>query len=130
MTKTALVTGAAAGIGRSCALRLDREGINIGVLDLNIEGCQQVVAEIEAEGSRAVALQASIADRPQVTAAVDKYLQFYPLRGAHRRRLGQDVRGQHQGHFHHNPVGENAPRGENRGTGGYRQCLRLTGVRG
>ena len=72
MTKTALVTGAAAGIGRACALRLAREGNNIGVLDLDLEGCEKVVAEIEADGGKAVALQASIADRTQVTAAVDK----------------------------------------------------------
>jgi 2-hydroxycyclohexanecarboxyl-CoA dehydrogenase len=72
MTKTALVTGAAAGIGRACCLRLAREGIAVGVLDLNLEGCQKVAKEIEAEGGRAIALQASIADRGQVTAAVAK----------------------------------------------------------
>lgn len=72
MTKTALVTGAAAGIGRACALRLAGEGINIGVLDLDIEGCEKVVAEIEAAGGKAVALQASIADRAQVESATEK----------------------------------------------------------
>ena len=76
MVKTALVTGAAAGIGRACALRLAREGIAVGVLDLNLEGCEKVVKEIEAAGGRAIALQASIADRQQVEAAVAK------LRGA------------------------------------------------
>jgi 2-hydroxycyclohexanecarboxyl-CoA dehydrogenase len=72
MTKTALVTGAAAGIGRACSLRLAREGIAVGVLDLNLEGCESVVAEIQAAGGKAIALKASIADRAQVTAAVDK----------------------------------------------------------
>ncbi len=71
-TKTALVTGAAAGIGRACALRLAREGINVGVLDLNLEGCQKVAEEIAAAGGQAVALRASIADRGQVEAAVAK----------------------------------------------------------
>jgi len=71
MTKTALVTGAAAGIGRACAIRLAREGIAVGVLDLNIEGCEKVAAEIKTAGGKAVALKASIADRRQVIAAVD-----------------------------------------------------------
>ena len=71
-TKTALVTGAAAGIGRACSLRLAREGIAVGVLDLNLEGCEAVVAEIKAAGGKALALKASIADRQEVTAAVNK----------------------------------------------------------
>lgn len=72
MTKTALITGAASGIGKACALRLAREGVAVGVLDLNLVGCEGVVAEIQAAGGKAVALQASIADRAQVNAAVDK----------------------------------------------------------
>ena len=72
MTKTAIITGAAAGIGRACSLRLAREGIAVGVLDLNLEGCEKVVAEIKAAGGKAIALQASIADRGQVSAAVTK----------------------------------------------------------
>jgi 2-hydroxycyclohexanecarboxyl-CoA dehydrogenase len=72
MGKTALVTGAAAGIGRACAARLAREGISVGVLDIDREGCERVVAEIEAAGGKALALEASIADRGQVVAAVTK----------------------------------------------------------
>ncbi|MFT3968240.1 MAG: SDR family NAD(P)-dependent oxidoreductase [Sphingobium sp.] len=72
MGKTALVTGAAAGIGRACALRLAKDGHAIGVLDLDLEGCEKVVAEIEAAGGRAIALKASIADRAQVKEAVDR----------------------------------------------------------
>lgn len=70
MVKTALVTGAAAGIGKACSLRLAREGMAVGVLDLNLAGCQEVAAAIEAAGGKAIALRASIADRGQVTAAV------------------------------------------------------------
>ena len=70
--RTALITGAAAGIGRACSLRLAREGVAIGVLDMNLEGCERVVGEIKAAGGKAVALQANIADRAQVIAAVGK----------------------------------------------------------
>jgi 2-hydroxycyclohexanecarboxyl-CoA dehydrogenase len=75
MAKTALVTGAAAGIGRACALRLAREGLQVGVLDLDLEGAQRVVGEIEAAGGKGLALQASVADRAQLTAAVTKLRQ-------------------------------------------------------
>jgi 2-hydroxycyclohexanecarboxyl-CoA dehydrogenase len=72
MTRTALVTGAAAGIGRACAIRLAAEGKSVGVLDLNLEGAESVAAEITAAGGKAIGLKASVADRAQVKAAVDK----------------------------------------------------------
>ncbi len=72
MNKTALVTGAAAGIGRACALRLARDGHAVGVLDLDLAGCEAVVAEIEAAGGKAIALKASIANRGEVHTAVDR----------------------------------------------------------
>lgn len=70
--KVALVTGAAAGIGKACAVRLAREGIAIGVLDLDLAASQAVAAEIEAAGGKAIGLAANIADRNQVQAAVDQ----------------------------------------------------------
>ena len=71
-SKTALVTGAATGIGKACAARLAREGIAVGVLDLKLAACETVVEEIQANGGRAMALQASIADRAQICTAVDQ----------------------------------------------------------
>ena len=77
MAKTALVTGAAAGIGKACAIKLAGEGIQVGVLDLKAEDCAQTVAEIQAAGGKAVALGANIADRAQVTAAVAKLREAF-----------------------------------------------------
>ena len=70
MTRVALVTGAAAGIGRACALRLAREGHAVGVLDLDKARCSDALADIAAVGGEAIALAADITDRAQVQAAL------------------------------------------------------------
>jgi 2-hydroxycyclohexanecarboxyl-CoA dehydrogenase len=72
MQKVALVTGAAAGIGRACCVRLAKEGHAVGVLDLDEARCGDTVREITAAGGRAIALGADIADRAQVQAALAK----------------------------------------------------------
>ncbi len=70
--KIALVTGAAAGIGAACAVRLAQDGAAVGVLDLDEARCAETVAKVESNGGRALALGADISDRAQVTAAVVK----------------------------------------------------------
>ena len=54
--KVALVTGAAVGIGRAICLRLARDGIAIGVLDLNKADAEKVAREIKAAGGEAIGL--------------------------------------------------------------------------
>jgi 2-hydroxycyclohexanecarboxyl-CoA dehydrogenase len=71
-TRTALVTGAAAGIGRACAMRLAREGKQVGVLDLNQAGAEKVAEEIRAAGGKAIGVGADVSNRASVTAAVEK----------------------------------------------------------
>lgn len=68
--KVALVTGAAAGIGAACAVRLARDGAAVGVLDLDAERCADTVRTIEAAGGQAVALGCDISNRAQVKASV------------------------------------------------------------
>ncbi|BBZ33740.1 SDR family NAD(P)-dependent oxidoreductase [Mycolicibacterium confluentis] len=68
--KVALVTGAAAGIGRAISLRLARDGIAIGVLDLDRVAAQKTADEIIAAGGRATALAADISQREPVQRAV------------------------------------------------------------
>jgi len=72
MQKVALVTGAAAGIGRACSVRLAKDGHAVGVLDLDEARCADTVNEITAAGGKAMALGADVSNRAQVHAAVAK----------------------------------------------------------
>ncbi len=59
--KVALITGAASGIGRGCALRFAQEGAAVMVADLNGERGRNVVADIVAGGGRAESVVAETA---------------------------------------------------------------------
>jgi len=78
--KVALVTGAAAGIGAACAIRLSQDGIAIGVLDLDETRCADTVNAIKGAGGMAVALGADVSNREQVLAATAKLRgEFGPI---------------------------------------------------
>jgi NAD(P)-dependent dehydrogenase (short-subunit alcohol dehydrogenase family) len=66
----ALVTGAGAGIGREIARWMARSGAAVAVNDLRPERADSVVAEIEGEGGKAVAVPANCRDDAQVDAMV------------------------------------------------------------
>ncbi len=58
--KTAYITGAGRGIGRSIALKLAGDGANVVLNDLDVEPAQAVVSEIEAMGGKALAIPGSV----------------------------------------------------------------------
>jgi 3-oxoacyl-[acyl-carrier protein] reductase len=68
--RTALVTGAGAGIGAAVARRLASEGARVAVLDRDLDSARSVVAEIEAAGGQAAAVAADVSDPAAVVAAV------------------------------------------------------------
>lgn len=68
--KTALVTGAGNGIGRSCALLLAKKGARVLALDLHPERVQAVAGEIHATGGTCRALRADITKADEVGSAV------------------------------------------------------------
>jgi short-subunit dehydrogenase len=49
--KNCLITGASSGIGRSFALALAKEGMNLFITDINVEGLEKVKTEIEELGA-------------------------------------------------------------------------------
>lgn len=76
--KTALVTGAARGIGRGIALKLASEGANIIVNDLaNMDEAKAIASNIESYGSKGIAIEADVSNRSAVQemfrAAIDHF---------------------------------------------------------
>ncbi len=71
--QVALVTGGARGIGRAIARRLARHGAAVCVNYIaHSQAADSVVAEIRAEGGRAVAVAADVADDAAVEAMIDR----------------------------------------------------------
>lgn len=68
--RTALVTGAASGIGKAVALQLAGCGARLVVCDLSDDGARRVVDEIVSVGGAAVAAIGDVADPAQVESAV------------------------------------------------------------
>jgi 3-oxoacyl-[acyl-carrier protein] reductase len=70
--RTAIVTGAARGIGAGVARRLAADGFAVAVVDLDETACKPVVEDIERAGGRAIAVGADVADEQAVANAVTR----------------------------------------------------------
>jgi 3-hydroxybutyrate dehydrogenase len=75
--RTALITGAASGIGREIALSFAREGAHVAVADLAIEGAEATAAAIRASGGQAIALQMDVSVERDVNEGVAKTLDAF-----------------------------------------------------
>ncbi len=70
MTKVALVTGAGQGIGQAIAERLVKDGFKVALVGRHLDKVQKVADAIQARGGEAIAIQADVAKRDEVFAAV------------------------------------------------------------
>ncbi|MCP5330967.1 MAG: SDR family oxidoreductase [Pseudomonadales bacterium] len=70
--KTALITGSSRGIGLAIARRMAEAGARVVISSRNQQACDEVAAQINAEGGSAIALACNINDRAQLEALVRK----------------------------------------------------------
>jgi 2-hydroxycyclohexanecarboxyl-CoA dehydrogenase len=71
--KTAIVTGAARGIGEGVAAALAADGAAVAVCDLDVEGVRRVAERVAGKyGARTTAAQLDVADRASVVDVFDR----------------------------------------------------------
>ena len=107
--KVALVTGAGSqiGFGKAIALTLAKEGCDVVVSDLHIDGAQKTADEIKALGRKSLAIKADITKSAEVKAMAERTIKEFGKidillrRGRGRRQAG----GQDKCEGGHRPAG-------------------------
>ena len=69
--KTAIVTGAGSGFGKGIAMRFAKEGVRVGVIDINAEAAREVASQI---GNSAFAMEADVSIDGDVSRMVQEAL--------------------------------------------------------
>jgi meso-butanediol dehydrogenase/(S,S)-butanediol dehydrogenase/diacetyl reductase len=70
-SRTVIITGGAAGIGRGIAKALAAEGANTVIADLNLEAATSVADEITKAGGKAIPAQVDVTKRVSVAAGIE-----------------------------------------------------------
>ena len=72
--KTALITGAGKGIGRSIALALAAEGVHVGLLARTAKDLQNLTDELKSEGHNCSMVTADVSDIQSVNTAISSLI--------------------------------------------------------
>ncbi|MDP6041253.1 MAG: SDR family NAD(P)-dependent oxidoreductase [Candidatus Latescibacteria bacterium] len=72
--QTAIVTGAAQGIGKAIAERLSAAGATVAIADLNFDNAKQTAKDI---GTNALAVQIDVADAKRVRSTINTCLEHW-----------------------------------------------------
>ena len=75
--KSAVVTGAASGIGKEIALTLARAGASVAIADLNLAGAEAVAREIEQAGGKAMGVAMDVTNEEAVNQGIDRVAAAY-----------------------------------------------------
>ena len=75
--KIALVTGAAGSIGKAIVQRFAEEGATVVLSDINREGCEKVLKEIEEKGGKGSIILADVIKEDEIVAIFSKVKKDY-----------------------------------------------------
>jgi len=90
----ALITGSDSGIGQAAAIEFAREGADVVVHYLDdAEGAQKTREAVEAEGRRAIVVQADISDEQQVDRLFEEAMQAFGRVDVLMNNAGVDASG-------------------------------------
>ncbi|MGH6905406.1 MAG: SDR family NAD(P)-dependent oxidoreductase, partial [Geminicoccaceae bacterium] len=70
--KVVLITGAAQGFGRVCALAFAEQGAKVTICDINDDGGAETLRQIQAAGADGLYVHADVAAEEEVAALVDR----------------------------------------------------------
>jgi NAD(P)-dependent dehydrogenase (short-subunit alcohol dehydrogenase family) len=105
--RTALVTGAASGIGLAYAEAMAEAGAKVTLADIDAAGAEREAARLRSEGAEARAVACDVTDLAQVAAAFDSHVAAYGGLDIAFANAGWDA-----GNGFWNPVGERNPDGQ------------------
>jgi NAD(P)-dependent dehydrogenase (short-subunit alcohol dehydrogenase family) len=75
--RTAVVTGAASGIGRALALRLAEQGCHLALCDRNESGLEETRARIQSMGRRVSAHVVDVSSKERMRTLPEEVLAFH-----------------------------------------------------
>ena len=75
--KSAIVTGAASGIGKAIAELLAKEGASVAIADLNQDAAEATAAAIRQAGGKAMGVAMDVTDEAAVIAGTDRVAQAF-----------------------------------------------------
>lgn len=75
--KTAIITGAASGIGKQIAIAFAREGANVAIADLDQRAAEATAREIDPSQKRSIGVAMDVSDEGQVETGIAKTVQQF-----------------------------------------------------